>query len=141
MAFAQCLLEWIVQLLRLEFLSLLEVQLHEFLVDFDDLVNDLCVCGLDVTECCLVALGLEVAVNDFFAVGRRQVQRQALRAKGVTNFGQQDLEIHFLCVNLVDDDHPAEILFLGRFHHASRDHVDAFLGIDDDGGGLCGWQN
>ena len=53
----------------------------EFVVDLDNLVDDLCMCGLNITERCLGTFRLEEAVNNAAAFGSGQVQRQALAAE------------------------------------------------------------
>ena len=69
MFLAQCLFEGVVQLLGCKFLTLLEIELHELFVDFDNLVDDLCVCFLDGAERGLVAFRLEKTVDDSGPIG------------------------------------------------------------------------
>ena len=69
------------------------------------------------------------------AVGR-QVDRQAFLAEGRLELREQPRQVHVLGVDLVDDDHAAEIALPRPLHHAARDHLDAVLGVHHDGRGL-----
>ena len=81
MPFTQCLLEGRMQLIRFD-LALLEIERHQFLVDFDDLVDQRAVRIGDGGEIRL-SVGIEKAVDDLRAAGRRKVDRQALAAERV----------------------------------------------------------
>jgi hypothetical protein len=69
--FTQGLLEWFVQLLGLEVFALFEVKLHEVLIDLDDLVYDLRVCGFDIAKSCFGTFRLKETVDDSDAFSGR----------------------------------------------------------------------
>lgn len=50
-------------------------------------------------------------------------------------------EIDVGCIDLIHDDHAAEIAIVGRLHHPQGHRLDAGLRIDDDRGGLHGRQD
>ena len=133
---AQGLLEGVVELLRGQLLALLQVELHELFVHLDHLVDDLAVGLLDGGEVRTLAAGLEEAVDDPLAAVRRQVDGQALGAEGVLDLRGQVLQVHALGVDLVDDDHAAQVAVVCRLPHALGDGLDTGLGVDHDGGGL-----
>jgi hypothetical protein len=87
-AFTQRLLERPVQLLGRELGALLEVEVHELLVDLDHLVDDRRVRRLHRREIG-VAVGIEEAVHDILAAVRRQVDRQALLAEDLLDAREQ----------------------------------------------------
>ena len=95
------------QLLRRKFLALLEIQFHQFLVNFDHLIDDLCVRFLDGAERGFVALRLEEAVDDTVTVRCRQVHRQAFLTERILNFIEYLFEVNAFCIDLVHDDHAA----------------------------------
>ena len=125
----------------LEFLALLEVQLHEFLIDFDDLVDDLSMRFLDGAECGFLTLRLEKTVDDAGAVRRRQVHRQALGSERFLDILKNFLHVDVFGIDLVHDNHAAHALLMGSIHHAAREHLDAGLRIDDDSGRVCRGQH
>ena len=80
MSFAQGLFERIMQLFRAQLLSLLQVHLHELLVDLDHLVDQLRVGLRDRRE----VRGLpqrEEEVDDALRAVDRQIERQAFGAE------------------------------------------------------------
>ena len=129
---AQCFFERVVQLLRLQFLSLLEIDFHELVIDFDNLVDDLRVRGGYVAERCFIAFGLEEAVDDLGTVGGWEIQWQALAAERRADVVKQEPEVHAFGVDLVNDDHTTKPLIVSGFHHASSDLFDSRLGVDYD---------
>ena len=131
-ALAQGLLEWRVQLLGRKFFTLLQVKLHQLIVDFHDLVNDLGMGCLDVAESGVSTIWLEKAVNDSTTVGCRQVDGQALRAECRTNIIDEPGQIYAFLIDFVDNDHPTKTLLFRGVHHPARDHLNAVLGIDYD---------
>ena len=134
MTFAQRLFERRVQLIRFD-LALLEVDRHQLLVDFDNLVDQGAMRRLDRGKIGLAGR-IEKAVDDTLATFRRQIDRQALAAESRLNRRQQRRQIDILGIDLVDDDQSAQ-LALGRpFHHPRRDHLDARLGVDDHRSGF-----
>ncbi len=138
MVFAQRFLERVVQLFGRELFALFEVQLHQGLVDLDNLVDDLRVGFGDRAERSVVALELEEAVDDLGAVGRRQVHRQAFPAEGFLDVVEYLFEIDAFGIDLVDDDHAAHALVVCGIHHAAGHVLDALGGVDDDSGRLGG---
>ncbi len=88
---AQGRLERVMELFRLQILTLLQVKLHELLVHFHDLVDD---AGMRVRhrgERDTVALRIEETVDNFFLVSGRQIDGQALVAKRFADLPQQGL--------------------------------------------------
>ena len=136
MPLAQGLFEGVVELLGLELGALLQIELHQLLVHFDHLIDDLAVGLLHAGEVRTLAGGLEEAVDDVPPLVRRQVDGQALGAEGVADLGGHRGQVHPGGVDLVDHDHPAEVAIGGGLHHALGDRFDAGLGVDDHGGGL-----
>ena len=90
-ALAHRALERLVQLLGRD-LALLEVDLHQLLVDLDHLVDQLPVRLLDRGEIRL-ARGREEAVRDLARARRRQVERQAFLAEGLLDLLQQRRQV------------------------------------------------
>jgi hypothetical protein len=133
-ALAQRLLERRMQLFR-RHLALFEIFRHQFLVHLDDLVDQRAVRFLHRGEICRARRTEEAVHHPLAAVGG-QVDRQALPAEGGLDLGEQPRQIHVLGVDLVDDDHAAEIALARPLHHAIGDHLDAVLGVHHDGGGL-----
>ena len=135
-AFAQALLERVVQFLALEAaLAEVEVVVHHRLVDLDHLVDDLLVPVGDRAEVA-VAGGLPEAVGDALAALGRQVERQHFGAEGFAQVVEQGVEFGARVVDLVDDDHPAQVARLGVLHHPARAVADAGVGIDHDRDGF-----
>ena len=106
-AFAQRLLERRVQLVRLD-LALLEVERHQRLVDFDDLVDERAVRGVHRREI-RIARRVEEAVDDALAAVRRQVDRQALLAERGLDRREHGRQVDVVGVDLVDDDEAAKL--------------------------------
>ena len=138
MSFAQRLLESVVQLFRRELFTLLEIELHQLLVDLDDLIDDARVGFRNGGEIGLPVIGNEEAVRYRLATLGGQVDGQAFGTEFFVDLGEQPFQIRILRVDLVDDDHAAETAFGGRFHHLPGAHFDTGTRIDDDGGGLDG---
>ena len=132
MAFAQRLLERIVQLLRRELLALLEVQRHQLLVDFDDLVDDLGMRSRDRGEVRLRAARREKTVDHRSFRPGGQIERQAFTPEGLAQLGQHPLRSRIAAVDLVDDDQPAQPAIARELHHPLRHGLDAVDGADDD---------
>ena len=116
-------------------LALLQVLLHQLLVDLDHLVDELAVRFLHRGEIGL-ARRREEAVRDPGAPARGQVERQAFLAERFLDAPEQVLEVHVVGVDLVDDDQPVEAALRRRLHEAPGHHLDAVLRVDHDGGGL-----
>ena len=141
MPLAQRLLERIVQLFRLELFTLLQVEGHQVVVDFDHLVDDAGMRFLDRREVGRLAVIMEKAVDDFRAAGRRQVDGEAFGSELVADFLERRLRICVAGIDLVDDEDAAQAPVPGRVHHALRHRLDAGDGVDDDGRGFHGLQH
>src|SRR5690606_41474603 len=74
-------LERIVQLLERDLRALLEIELHQLVVELDHAVHDLGVRGLDAREIGRLVRRLEEAVGDRLASSRGKIDRQALRTE------------------------------------------------------------
>jgi hypothetical protein len=71
----------------------------------------------------------------FDDIGRtvgRQVEQHALLAEALANVGDQAGQVEVVGIDLVDDDHPAQLALGGMAHHALGHQFDAGLGVDDD---------
>ena len=124
-----------------ELLALLEVAIHQRIVELHHPVGNLAVRGRDRGEIRRFLRRREEAVGDRFAAPRWQVQRQALSAEALPDVGEHALEIRAARVDLVHDDQPAE-LALGRGRHDSlRHHLGAALRVHDDRRGLHGREH
>ena len=134
-AFAQGLLEGVVELLGLQRFALLEVEGHQVFVHLDHLVDDLVVGLAHAGEGRYgVVVGREEAVDDPLATGGGQVDRQAFLAEGGAQALEQRGEVDARRVDAVDDDHPA---FLGGgVHRLAGNGLDAGGGIDHHHRGL-----
>ena len=123
--FAQRLFERFMQLFRLQVLSLLEIDLHQFFVDFHHLVDDSLVSSIDGIKRRLGAVWLKKTIDNTLALGIRKIDRQAFRAKGFPNIFDETGQIYVFGINLVYDDHAAKSLRFGRSHHTSCYFFDA----------------
>ena len=132
MALAQRALERLVQLLGAHF-ALLEVLLHQLLVDFDDLVDELAVRFLDRGK-----IGLAAGAKKQSETLERLLGRlwQAFFAECLLDALEQVLEIDVVGVDLVDDDQAVEAALRRPLQEAAGHHFDAVLRVDHDGGGL-----
>ena len=76
-----------------------------------------------------------IVFEHFDDIGRtvgRQIEQHALLAETLANIGNEPRQIEVFGIDLVDDDHPAQ-LAVGRItHHALGHEFDAALGIDDN---------
>ena len=134
MAFAQRALERLVQLVGAH-LALLEVRLHQLLVDLDHLVDELAVRFFHRAEIGL-ARGREEAVRYPGAAAGRQVERQAFLAERLLDALEQVLQVDVVGIDLVDDDQAIESALRRPAEEAPGHHLDAVLRVDDDRGGL-----
>ena len=136
MAFAKALLERIVELLAGEArFAVVEIMAHHGLVDLDDLIDDVLVRVGDRREIGFAAR-LEEAVDDAGALVRGQIDRQALAAEFVAKRLDHAFEIDAVVIDLVDDEHAAEIALPRAVHEPARLVADAGHGVDDDRAGL-----
>ncbi len=138
---AKGLLEGVVQLLRGQILALLQVKLHELFVDLHHLVDDLAVGLRYGGKVRLFPSWLKEAIDHALAAVRRQVDRQAPGAEGLLDPGSQLFELHGLGIDLVDQDHAAQLTAVRCAPHTLRNGLDPGLGVDHYGGGLHGGQN
>ena len=134
MPLAQRPLERRVQLLG-RHLALLEVGLHQLLVDLDHLVDQLAVRLVHGREVGF-ARRSEEAVGDLAVVAGGQVERQAFLAERLLDALEQVLQVDVVGVDLVDDEQPVQAALRRPLHEASGHHLDAVLRVDDDGGGF-----
>ncbi len=130
MAFAQALLECVVQFLTGQSaFTEFEKMIHHVFVDLDDLVDD-----------ALMRFGyagkvghtfrFEETVDDRLAILRRQVDRQAFRSEFLAQLFDQGAAV--AAVDLVDDDDARQTACLGVMHHALGAVFDAVMRIDHD---------
>jgi hypothetical protein len=134
MPLAQCALERVVELLRLDF-AFLEIDFHQLFVDLDHLVDELAVRLLDRGKIRLAGRR-EEAVGDPGCASRREVQRQALLAERRLDLVEQPGKVDILGVDLVDDDQAVEPALARPLHEAAGHHLDAVLRVDHDRRGL-----
>jgi hypothetical protein len=123
-----------VQLLGLEVLALLQVELHQRLVDLDHLVDDLAVGLFDRLEKSAPSPpGLKkqsmtrLPPSAGRLIGRHSAPKVSRICCG--DLGQVDA----VRVDAVDDEHAAEVAVVGGLPHALGHRLDAVLGVDDDG--------
>ncbi len=138
---AQRAFEGVVQLIERDALTLLEVELHELVIELDDLVGNLRVRRLDRGEVGHRVGRLEEAVGDPLAAVGRQVQRQAFRAENGPDPAEDRLRVRLGGIDLVDDDEPAELLRRRLGHELLGDELDTVLCVDDDGHRLDGRED
>ena len=129
MAFAQALLEGVVQLLAAEaFFAHFEKMVHHAFVDLDHLVDDALMPSAHRADVAVAAAVAEAIDHRFAAVGW-QIQRQHFIAEGLAQFVEQRRQLHALVIDLVDHDHAAQLAALGVLHHPSRAVANAGVGI------------
>ena len=138
MAFAQALLERVVQLLpgQARF-AVVEVAAHDGLVDLDDLVDDVLVRGGGRREIRLTAR-FEKAIDHRAAPLRGQIDWQALVAELVAQRFGDTFEVDAVVVDLVDDQDAAQVALFGAFHQPPGRVRDADHRVDDDRAGFHG---
>ncbi len=66
------------------------------------------------------------------AIFGRKVDRQALGSELIADFAHQRLEIHFVGIDSIDDDHPAKPALASAAHQTASRHLDAIDGVDDN---------
>ncbi len=141
MALTQGLLKRVVELLRREFLALLQVDGHQPLIYFDHLVEDLRVCRCHRREVHRIAVRLEKAVGHRRAALCGQIQRQTLRPERIAHLLQHAGGIGVPTVDLVDDDEAAQLPLACEVHEALRDRVDGAGCAEDDRDRLDGLES
>ena len=129
------------ELLGLQIISLFQVDLHQFLVNLHDLVDEPLVGGVNAIKCRVGAVWLKKTIRDAFAIRGRQIDRQAFRAERLSNFFDQFRKVDIFGIGLVDDYHFAESLRAGCTHHATSNFLDTGLCIQHDCGGLDSRHN
>jgi hypothetical protein len=134
-AVTQRLLEGVVQLFRRHRVGVLEVLLHQRLVDLDHLLDDRAMRVLHAGEVGGRAIGAEEAVHHLGAAVGGQVDRQALLAELLAQPFEQGGQVAGR-VELVDHDDAAQALLAGRLPHPARAHLDAGGGADHQHRGL-----
>jgi hypothetical protein len=134
-AFAQRLLERRVQRGGARVGAILEVLGEQVLVFLDDLVDQRAVGGGDRFEIGVAGIVFE-HFDDIGRAMRRQVEQHALLAEALADVGDQAGQIEVVGIDLVDDDHPAQLALGGVAHHALGHQFDAGLRVDDDQRGI-----
>ena len=140
-ALPQRLLERLVQLFRLHVFPLLQIFLHQLLVQFNHLINDVGVGLRHRGEIRVLAAGLEKAVHHFRTAAGRQVQRQALVAVSLPQLRQYALEIGFVRIDFIDDEQAIHAPLAGDFHELAGGGLDACFRVHHHRAGLHGGQH
>ena len=109
--------------------AIFEVVGQQVFVFLDDLVDQLAVGGGDRLEIGIAGIVLE-HFDDIRRAMRRQVEQHALLAEALADIGDQAGQIEVVGVDLVDDDHAAQLALGGMAHHALGHQLDAGLGVD-----------
>ena len=131
--------EGVVELLQRDIFAF-QVHHHEVVVQFHDLVDDLCMGFLDGREIGCGIGRFEEAVGHGSAAIGREVDGQATPAKSLDDRRRHTFEVRIRRVDLVDDDQPAEIALGSGLHHPLREQLHSRLGADHDRGRLRGGQ-
>ena len=116
---------------RGKIVAVLQIRLHQLFVYLDHLLDDLGVRIGNARQGDGFVEGGEEAVDHLGSVGSRKIDGQALLSEGIGDLRHQRLEVEFLAVNLVDDNHAAEAALTCRFHDAPGVGADPGAGIDD----------
>ena len=130
-ALAQRLLERRMQGGRAGVGAILEVLSKQFLVLLDDLVDERPMRHRDRLEIGIAGIVLE-HFDDVRRTMCRQVEQQTLLAEAFADIGDQTGQIKIVGIDLVDDDHAAQLALGGMTHHALGHQFDAGLGVDDN---------
>ena len=136
-AVAQRQLEGIVQPFRGD-LALFQISLHQVVVHFDHLVDDLLVRVFHRAEIGLPAVAMKENVDHPRPVTGGQVYRQAFRAERALNLFEYRSDINVFRIDPVDHHHAAQVALGGCIHGSLRHGLDAGRGVHDDGGGFHG---
>ena len=131
-AAAQRAFEGAVKLLRVHVLALFQVQLHEVVVEFHDLIDDGGVRRRDRIEVGVRVFGIEIAVGDPRGAVGGQVQRNALAAEGLADLRHEPGQVGGFAVDMADHDEPGHVHFPGGVHGAPGHEFDAGRGVDHD---------
>ena len=84
----------------------------------------------------LSPVGVAEAVDHALAAVGGQIQRQAFGPEGLAQFVEHTRAVGVGVVDLVDDQHAAQIARLGVLHHPAGAVFDAAVGIHDDRDGF-----
>jgi len=134
-AFAQRLFERRMQGRSTGVGAIFQVLGEQVLVFLDDLVDQRPVGGGDGFEIGLAGIMFQ-HFDDIGGTVGRQVEQHALLAEAFANVGDQAGQVEVVGIDLVDDDHPAQLALGGVAHHALGHQFDAGLGIDHDQCGI-----
>ena len=113
MALTQSLFKRFVKLFRLDVLPLLQVLFHEFLIQFDDLVDDIDVGLCDGQKVRVFAFRLKKTVHDFGSACCRQIQGQTFASVGFPELLQHGFRIYAIGINLVHNHQAVQSSFSG----------------------------
>ena len=131
MSIAQRFFERCVKLFRLDRLTLLQIERHQFFIDFHNLIYQRAVCCGDRRKI-RVSSRIEKTVGDGCAIVCGKIDRQTFLAEGFLNFHHQRGQIDIDVVDLVHHHHRTEVAFTYQRHHSARGKLDTVLRIDDD---------
>ena len=105
-----------------------KVALHRFVVYFHHALDEGAVHVRDGHDVGL-ALVVREAVDHVRAAFGGEVDGENAVPEGVAQFAQEALQVHARGVNLVDDDHAAEVALFGPLHHAAGHEFNALDGV------------
>ena len=129
MAFAQALLEGVMQLLPGQRgFAVLQVVIHHRFVDLHHLIDDLLVGGGNIGAVAR-PVSVEKAIDHGTAIAAGQVERQALRTEAGAQLRDQRRKIA-ASVDAVDDQHARQTALLAVFHQSAGAVFDAGAGVD-----------
>ena len=117
--------------------ALFEIAFELFVVFFHDAFDEGAVDVGDAHDVGFAFFTFE-AVDDVRVVLRGKVDREDARTPDRLHFGEEFFEVGFGDVELVDDDHAAELAFGRHVHHALREEIHALGGVDHGRDGLDG---
>ena len=117
MPVAQRLFERCVQLVNARIGPFVKVAREQVFIFLDDLVDQRAVRAGDRLEIALAAVVIE-QFDDILSVMRWQIEQHAFAAESFADFAHQPGQIDVVRVDLVDDDHSAEVTACGQTHHA-----------------------
>ena len=119
--------------------AVFQILRQQILVFLDDLVDQRA-----MRRCHRFEIGIAGVMFQHFDHVRpalcRQVEDHALLAESFADIGHQPRQIEVVGVDLVDDDHPAQLAVGGVAHHALGHQFDTGLGIDHDQRGIDAGQ-
>jgi hypothetical protein len=138
-AFAQRFLERRMQGVGAGVGAVFEILGQQVFILLDDLVDQRPVGRSDRLEVGIAGIVLE-HLDDIRRAMGGQVEQQALLAEALADIGDQAGQIKIVGIDLVDDDHPAQLALGSMAHHALGHQFDAGLRIDDDKRGIDAGQ-